>query len=238
MRRFSSAWDFNFGFGNADYYNASVTSGWQSEHPADYWSTPFWWARFKEDPEYFNLLVDSWEAYRNTILSDNRVNEVIDSLTTMLADAQVRNFNAFPILDSYVWPNNYVGGSYENEIAYLKDWIAGRMEWIDSKLDFHKFPYSTRTHDLANMDLRIFPNPVENEFRLHLNVDWASGLRIEVYNMLAQRMYQADFDLFNGSQTLYFGADMVQQAMPQPGIYYLNLTVDGKFVGAMKVVKQ
>lgn len=231
-------WDFNLGFGNADYYEASRTYGWQSEHPADYWSTPFWWARFKEDPAYFNLMVDTWNGYRETILSDQRVEEVIDSLTTMLADAQLRNFNAFPILNNYVWPNNYVGGSYENEIAYLKEWISERIAWIDSKLDFYKDPYSIRTPELANMDLRLFPNPVESEFRLHLNLDRASELRIEVYNMLAQRMYQADYDLYSGTQTLYFGADLVQEAMPQTGIYYLNLTIDGKFVGAMKVVKQ
>ncbi|MEA3463309.1 MAG: CotH kinase family protein, partial [Bacteroidota bacterium] len=130
-------WDFNFGFGNADYYDASVTSGWQCELqiPEDYWSNPFWWIKLRKDPDFFNQLVSSWKGYRNSILSDIRVDQVIDSLTTMLSDAQGRNFDAFPVLNQYVWANNYVGGSYENEINYLKNWIFDRMAWMDDKLD-------------------------------------------------------------------------------------------------------
>lgn len=231
-------WDFNLGFGNADYYDASSVSGWQSEHPADYWSPPFWWARMKYDPVYYNLMVDSWKEYRSTILSDLRVEEVIDSLTTMLADAQQRNFEAFPILNSYVWPNNYVGGSYENEIIYLKQWIFDRMEWIDSKLNMHKFPYSVSKDVAEEMDLQIFPNPVVDEFNMYLNVDRAVELRVEVYNITAQLMYRADYDLYSGPQTLYFDPGMVNQAMPQSGIYYINVHLDGKFVDARKIVKQ
>jgi hypothetical protein len=183
--------------------------------------------------------VDSWKAYRNTILSDSRVNEVIDSLTTLLDDARQRNFNTFPILGSYVWPNNYVGGTYENEITYLKNWIFDRMAWMDSKLDKHKFPYSTPvTATLDEMDLYIFPNPVVNEMNMYLNIDRQSELQIEIFNVLAQTTYVADFNLSPGSHTLYFSMDMVNKAMPQPGIYYLNLKIDGRPAGARSLVKQ
>ena len=234
-------WDFNFGFGNADYYNASVTSGWQCELqiPDDYWSNPFWWTKLRKDPDYFNQLVSSWKGYRNNILSDSRVDYVIDSLTTMLADAQQRNFEAFPVLDQYVWANNYVGGTYENEIAYLKGWISDRMAWMDSKLDGYMYPYSTDlSADPEGMDLQVFPNPVDSEFRIALNVDGGSSLQVEVVNVLAQTSYRANFDLDHGSQTLYFGTDVVSRAMPQSGIYILNLHVDGKFAGTRKIVKQ
>lgn len=234
-------WDFNFGFGNADYYDASVTSGWQCEYmlPNDWWSNPFWWIKLRKDPDYFNQLVSSWKGYRNSILSDIHMDNVIDSLTTLLADAQQRNFSAFPVLSQYVWANNYVGGTYANEINYLKTWISDRMAWMDSKLDGFMYPYSTPLNaDLEGMDLQIYPNPVVNEFSMALNVDRDSELRIEVLNVLAQTSYQANFDLVHGSQTLYFGEDMVNLAMPQSGIYILNLHVDGKFVGARKIVKQ
>jgi len=233
-------WDFNFGFGNADYYNASVTSGWECElHiPGDYWSNPFWWIKLRKDPDYFNQLVDSWQGYRTSILSDNRVDFVIDSLTTLLADAQERNFNAFPILNQYVWANNYVGGTYENEITYLKNWIFDRMAWMDDQLDYHKFPYSVHAADvLDGIDLQIFPNPVVNEMNILLYADRPCELQIEVYNTLAQKTYQADLNLTNGSQTLHFDAGMVEQAMPQPGMYYLNIIIDGVPSGARRIMK-
>lgn len=232
-------WDFNLGFGNANYLEASVTSGWQSEQPADDRSTPFWWARFKEDPEYFALLSTSWNRYRGTILSDRRVNQVIDSLSTLLADAQQRNFKAYPILNEYIWPNNYVGGSYENEITYLKNWISDRMNWIDSQLGEAETPNSIYANlEPAGMDLRVFPNPVDNEFSMSLNLDWDSELRIEVINVLAQITYQATFDLGMGSQVLRFGTNRVESAMPQSGIYILNLYVDGKLMGVRKIIKK
>jgi len=234
-------WDFNFGFGNADYYDASITSGWQCEYklPGDYWSNPFWWIKLRKDPDYYNQLVSSWKGYRNSILSDMRVEQVIDSLTTLLDDAQQRNFQAFPVLNQYVWANNYVGGTYQNEITYLKNWIFDRMEWMDSNLNGYSYPYSIETTPgMPDMDLHIFPNPVVSEFNLHLNVDRAVELRVEVYNITAQKMFQADYDLFSGPQTLYFDPGTVTQAMPQPGIYYINVNIDGKFVGARKIVKQ
>jgi hypothetical protein len=233
-------WDFNLGFGNADYYDASVTSGWQCEYelPNDYWSTPFWWIRLKQDPEYYNLLVDTWKGYRTTILSDNRVNEVIDSLTTLLADARQRNFNAFPVLSTYVWPNNYVGGTYENEINYLKNWIFDRMAWMDSKLDQHKFPFSAPEADaLDDLNLQIFPNPVEHEMSILLQPERAAALHLEVHNVLAQQTFQMDFELTGGPQTLYFDAEMVDRAMPVSGIYYINMIIDGEFAGARRVLR-
>jgi hypothetical protein len=132
-----------------------------------------------------------------------------------------------------------VGGTYGNEINYLKGWISDRMAWMDSKLDRYMFPYSTDMRaGLEAMDLQIFPNPVVHEFNMALNVDWGSELQVEVVNVLAQTTYRADFDLAYGPQTLYFGPDVVAQAMPQSGIYILNLHVDGIFVGARKILKQ
>ncbi len=237
--RAGPVWDFNLGFGNVDYYDSNLTTGWQSNHPADYWSTPFWWNRLKEDPDYFNLLVDTWIGYRSTILSDDRVNEVIDSLTTLLADAQQRNFDAFPILSQYVWPNNYVGGTYENEINYLKTWISDRMAWIDDKLDWHMWPYSTPAYPgHQTLELELYPNPVLDELYLHINPGRVAELQVEVNNLLGQSIFRKDFQLTDGPQTLYLDPGTVNEAMPQPGVYYLNISLDGKFVEARKIVKQ
>ncbi len=231
-------WDFNFGFANADYYDASIPSGWQSTHPADYWSTPFWWERLKKDPAYFNRMVDSWKSYRKSILSDEIVTEVIDSLTTLLADAQKRNFEAFPVLDQYVWANNYVGGSYENEIAYLKNWFTERMEWMDGQLSGYIYPSAVEGPDLAVMELQVFPNPVGHEFSISLTLDRPASLQLEISNMLAQRMHRSDHELMSGLQVLTFGPDVVNSAMPRAGIYFLNLYVDGKLAARRKLVKQ
>ena len=37
-------------------------------------------------------------------------------------------------MEEYVWPNEYVGGSYENEIDYLTNWITARLDWMDEQV--------------------------------------------------------------------------------------------------------
>jgi hypothetical protein len=45
----------------------------------------------------------------------------------------VRNFARWPILGRMVWPNYFVGQTYEDEIRYLKDWTMKRLSWIDAQ---------------------------------------------------------------------------------------------------------
>ncbi|MEZ5070928.1 MAG: CotH kinase family protein [Bacteroidales bacterium] len=229
-------WDFNLGFGNADYYDASRLDGWQNEHPGDYWSPPFWWARLKQDPTFFNLLVDSWTDYRSTILTDARVGEVIDSLVTLLDGAQQRNFEAFPILNTYVWPNNYVGNSYENEIAYLKNWILGRMAWMDGELD----EYHTGTDESISVlqDLTLYPNPVRDVLHLQLQLQEAMTLQLEITNLMGQTSYSETLRLEAGSSLIRLEEGDVRLAMPEPGMYFVRLLRDGQILGTEKVIRE
>jgi hypothetical protein len=36
----------------------------------------------------------------------------------------------------YVWPNYYTPSSYDDAIAYLKQWLTGRIAWMDEQLGF------------------------------------------------------------------------------------------------------
>ena len=50
-------------------------------------------------------------------------------------EAAKRNFIKWEILENYVWPNSYVGGTYVNEIEFLKNWIENRTEWLDKEIE-------------------------------------------------------------------------------------------------------
>jgi hypothetical protein len=43
-----------------------------------------------------------------------------------------------PYINQWVWPNAYVGCSYENEIFNLKCWIIRRLYWMDQTLSDSK----------------------------------------------------------------------------------------------------
>ncbi|MBK9151828.1 MAG: hypothetical protein IPM26_12900 [Saprospiraceae bacterium] len=64
---------------------------------------------------------------------------MVDSLSQLLAGAQERNFQRWPVLNEYVWPNAYIGGTYTNEILWLKNWLKDRLRWLAIQFD----PYIT-----------------------------------------------------------------------------------------------
>lgn len=128
-------WDYNLALGNADYYGASEHQGWQYQFDILYdgFQVPFWWRRLMEDPAFENAVSLRWSELRQSLLDISHLYGIIDSTAEEVNDAQVRNFERWPILSQYVWPNNFVGDTYENEILYLKGWIANRILWIDTQ---------------------------------------------------------------------------------------------------------
>ena len=132
-------WDFNIALGNADYYKGSHTDLWQydmNSRETDNQLVPFWWKRLIDDPAYQTDLKARWAEYREGQYADHRIEAKIDSLATLLTSggAMERNEAAWGMFGRYVWPNAYVGYSFNDEISYLKRWIKNRLTFMDKKL--------------------------------------------------------------------------------------------------------
>ena len=116
-------WDYDIAFGNADYYEAFNTYGWSYTFQSDMWGTPFWWSKMMTDPFFVNMLYCRWHDFRQGVLSDESIMARIDSAVTVIGEAADRNFEQWPILGQYVWPNYFVGNTYEQDVSYMKTWI-------------------------------------------------------------------------------------------------------------------
>ncbi len=135
-------WDFNIAFGNADYYHAYSTEGWQVfiNHDEQFISwddpfqIPFWWEKLVADSVFMKRVIKRWKALRPNLLSKERLFALIDSYADTLNEAQARNFERWPVLGTHVWPNYFVGNTYQEEIDYLKSWIDKRLQWMDTQL--------------------------------------------------------------------------------------------------------
>ena len=134
-------WDFNIAFGNANYCGGELTSGWAFNFnevcPQDGMHVPFWWKRLLEDPEYVSELKEKWSFLRANEFSNESIMNTIDNLKLELekSDATTRNFGKWLILGKYIWPNNFIGNKYSEEIDYLKDWIEKRLSWMDNEIN-------------------------------------------------------------------------------------------------------
>ncbi|MBN1637658.1 MAG: CotH kinase family protein, partial [Ignavibacteriales bacterium] len=133
---FGPIWDFNIAFGNCNYYEGWTTSDWQINfNNFETWEVffpPFWYKKIFAFDFIQNKFSFRWNELRNTVIDTSKLNNYIDSVTTLYADAIDRNYQRWPTLGQWVWPNYFVGNTYQEEINYLKGWISDRIDWINN----------------------------------------------------------------------------------------------------------
>ena len=119
-------WDFDLAAGNNNYSDSRYPTGWWvKEGP--------WFNRLFEDPNFRAKVKKRWNEVKGNDVYKIAAN--IDKTATYLKYSQTRNFTRWPILDQYVWPNQFVLGSYDKEVAQFKKWLAERTTWMDSEIN-------------------------------------------------------------------------------------------------------
>ncbi|MFH1119010.1 MAG: CotH kinase family protein [Bacteroidota bacterium] len=170
--RMGPVWDYDIAWRNADYYGGEYYTGWSYQFPyaGDSWQVPFWWGRLLEDTTFANNLKCRWTFLRNDMLSDEWFCQYIDSLAYMLNESQERNFEVWPILGVYVWPNPWpYPETYAEEIAILKDWIHNRLAWLDENLPGTCYSVGTKVPETRHPELSAFPNPVKENLWVNIS---------------------------------------------------------------------
>ena len=133
-------WDFNLAFGNCNYCGGADTNVWtykfNNRCSGDFWLIPFWWDRLMQDPAFVAQLQARWLELRAGAFSNGTIMSKIDTYVEILtlAGGIQENFKKWPVLGQYVWPNNYIGNSYTEEINYIKNWINSRLNWLDNAI--------------------------------------------------------------------------------------------------------
>ncbi|MFM8486345.1 MAG: hypothetical protein ACKOCH_08405, partial [Bacteroidota bacterium] len=105
---------------------------------------------------------------------------VLDSLSQVLQESQYRNFQRWPILNVWIWPNYYCCGSYNGHLNYLRDWIRQRLAWMDrASAELYLGEYVEKDR----FDTQIFPNPSlgrDINFRMYLHA--RDFVQIRIYD--------------------------------------------------------
>jgi hypothetical protein len=230
-------WDFNLAFGNANYYNGSDITGLFIDYDltdSDSFHIPFWWRRLMEDPAYSQQAANRWNALRQTIFHLDTLYAKIDEFTSYIWEAQERNFQRWQILNRYVWPNNYVGGSYIAEINYLKNWIAQRTAWLDYYFNSIVMIEDTKASDrpVADFELiSIAPNPFNPSATIKIRVAEPGNIQVAVYDIHGRRVQSLiDKSFMPGVYNLKWDAEY----MPG-GVYFIQMQ-SGNFTAVQKAI--
>lgn len=232
-------WDFNLGFGNVDYCTGAGTEGWAYRFndfcPEDFWIIDFWWNRLLDDPWFECQLQQRWDELREDQLSDQHLSFMIDSMAGLLDEAQQRNFEQWPVLDEYVWPNPQWGLSYQQELDYLKSWVLARVQWIENELSSIDCPENSddETPEPGSyFEARVYPTlgtePVVFEYFVRSN----QTVRVRIFNALGQLVD----DLLDDDHPPGENSMIWDRQVPQ-GIYFYYIEIDDTWQRGGKLLR-
>lgn len=196
-------WDFNLSFGNCDYCLAYDTTGYQYQFNSVCTGysphVPFWWDRLLQDPNYADQVQCRWKQFRSGFLHTDSVNAWIDSMAAYLDESQQRNFQKWPILGQYVNWNYFVGQTYQEEIDYLKTWIADRSTWLDNNLPGVCDIFTSVQESDQIISCKFYPNPFSDRTVLQMQFGntQISEVTLNVYDVTGRTVFQKNIDVRN-----------------------------------------
>jgi hypothetical protein len=233
-------WDYDLAFGNADYYNGAKLFDWQVDFQvqSDDFQIPFWWQKLMQDSSFTRRINARWRELRKTVLDVPRIHAYIDSVAQLLDEAQQRNFERWPILGTYVWPNAFIGQTYSEEMNYLKQWVNLRVLWMDASMPGTPTRVA-EPHGQAPVSFVLehnYPNPLRASAFRHsttivFHLPQATQVSLKIFDMaghqvasLLNRRMQA------GRHEIVFDAKALAS-----GIYFYRLQA-GKFTAEKKLL--
>lgn len=228
---FGPVWDMNTGYGNSDYStkNADETFDWSFDKAG---KRIFWFDRMMSDSTFKNELNCRWHNLRSTTLATNKVFGLIDSLTSLLEIPKQRNFYKWQILGNYVWPNKFVGQTYEEEIDYLKDWLTDRMEWMDDSIPGNCIPGSNGIRDFQIVDLQVFPNPSDGDFRIRFNNPIQGNINVSIVDLAGKVVHTIQ----KQNQPIGYDITNVEPTELATGIYQILISSNQTLIGSKKLI--
>jgi hypothetical protein len=132
------------------------------------------------DPAFANTFKCRWNILRERELSNQRIYEVTDSLVNLISDAATRNFQRWPILGQWVWPNDYVGNNYTEEVGWLKNWISQRLTSLNYSLP-GECDGTIPVH-VDEFFANVFPNPFNERLEVQIGSETNLAVQLQIFS--------------------------------------------------------
>lgn len=130
-------WDFNNGFDNYEYYALDMDEFYLISNP--------WYVMLLRDEEFVEQIINRYSVLREGILSEKRINELIDETITFLGPAVARNDDVWGYSYKDNWLDNFDmelqplsydrnPENYEDAVLQLKECIKKRGRFLDENI--------------------------------------------------------------------------------------------------------
>lgn len=184
-------WDYNLAYGNCNFCNANNVNAWVYEGCTTN-PTPAFWKKLTTDPSFMQQVRDRYAQLRQTLISQERINQFFDDYAALLNEAKDRHYAKYSNLFSdgnnggWWWGGStnpvasfaaYFVSSYEEEISTVKQWFAQRLEFLDKQWNYD--PTKVAPTPAGHFDISVRATG-----HRHLTVTSPSAItRVEVYTL-------------------------------------------------------
>ncbi len=224
-------WDFNIAFGIGDYCEAGPPQGWafdfNNQCPWDAWVIPFWWNKLLSDPAFKQKMAARWQFLRKNQWTNQSLFGKIDSMEVLLKEPQKRNFQRWPVLGQYVWPNYFIGQSWSAEVGYLRSWLAQRLAWMDGAVA--GLVAVDTSYALINA-VSPTPNPASGSTFFEYRTAVLADVSLELFDAAGRRIEH--FEKLPTGKNARFELPLPAEM----GLYFYRFKVDGKPVASGKIL--
>lgn len=120
-------WDFDISLGNGDYFNSSY------QLYRNRYNT--WFNRIINQKRFENLYIARFKEVMDSYLP--LLIEEIDLAYEGIKEAAVRNFDRWPILGEYVWPNPQEMvdiKTHKGQVDFIKEYLNKRSTWLINEM--------------------------------------------------------------------------------------------------------
>ena len=245
-------WDFNLAFGNQDEGPYGTAEEWSWKIPLD--DNSFWWRRLLSDSVFTNSVRSRWAELRQNLLSQQNIFATIDSMVLEVNEAKDRNFDRWPVLGEWVWPNAYVGDTYEDEVEYLKDFVTDRLQWMDENLpdlevsgdpkdpedpeDPSKPENTVDPQPGSSFEFAAYPCPFQESVHFRFTQKFGGQVSIQIFNVLGQHIHTLTDQWYKKGthERIWAGKDKMGLAVPA-GHYFVTIEREWEVVAKSKIVR-
>lgn len=226
-------WDYDWAWKNiwdCEMFTRTDGSGWAHEiNTCDVWPIPpMWMSRLLKDDHFKNNIKQRYVSLRHSFLSTDSIFAYIDSITSVLNEAQKRHYSVWDILGENVGAHevDYIPSTFEGEMNKFKNWIQTRLAWLDLNMPGDENgPVSISDNEMPI--LRVFPNPATEI--VYIESDKLIS-RIELFHISGARV------IFN--RPLRAFSITLDVADFIPGLYVLNMVFEtGESISHKLVIK-
>ncbi len=219
-------WDFNLAYGNVDYCNCQYIEGWAYQNSGACGNTPRWWERFLQDAYFRDRLRCRYDSLRETVLSHEAVLGYVGQQAEILREAQVRNFERWPILGMYIWPNFFIGQTFDQEVGYMAEWLNGRLSWLDENMPGECTPVSA-LNELYTSGFDLVPNPASSTVSIRAHTSGDEKMSVTIAGTNGSRVF---------AQTGIYPGQALDISTLVPGLYIVTIIQDGGTVSQHRLV--